>query len=343
MSDDSTLSEDVKESLNPTLSTDIEESLNQKSQSVVEWILLDGNRHVVAFAVLVLAFAALALIELAGDIAAGQNGPLYYLLSSLLGGNITLITVVVSINQLLLGREFKAPGELEAEIQNVIDYRNGVEQTADSIAPVEPLGFLRILFENTEMEARELRTNAERYDSDAFDEVDTLASSLIDHVDTVTSLLSNENDGTFDVLSTTLTTNYARQINFARRIRHTYGTDLSGPTRQTLDNLIDHLQRIDIARQYFKSVYLQQELSSLSRRLFYAGIPAEIVTAAALLSLSEPMGATVLTRHVPAMMLVVVTIGFLPLALLFAYILRIATVTQRTTAIIPFTTPEQEQ
>ncbi|WP_254612515.1 hypothetical protein [Haloterrigena gelatinilytica] len=37
-----------------------------------------------------------------------------------------------------------------------------------------------------------------------------------------------------------------------------------------------------------------------------------------------------------------VTIGVFPLALLFAYILRTATVTERTAAITPFTTPEQE-
>ena len=325
-----------------TLSADIENGLNRKRKSAKEWLLLDGDRQTVAGGVLAVTFVCLALVELAGDIAAGPDGPLYYLLSSLLGGNITLITVVVSINQLLLGREFHSPGELRTQIRNVIDYRGEVEDAADSVAPVEPLGFLRLLFENTEAEARELRADAERYDSDALDDVNSLVDELLDHVSTVTDLLSNEDKSTFDVLSTTLTTNYARQINYARRIRHTHD-QLSGPTQARLEDLIDRLQEIDIARQYFKSVYLQDELSSLSRRLLYAGVPAEIVTAAALLSLSEPPGATVLTRHTPLMVLVVVVVAFLPLALLFAYILRIATVTQRTSAIVPFTTPEQEQ
>ena len=330
MSDDSTLSDDIGD------------SLSRKRDDAKEWLLLDGDRHVVAAGVLAVAFGTVALVEIAGNIAAGTNGPLYYLLSSLLGGNITLITVVVSINQLLLGRELSTPGTLESQIQNVIDYRTEVEDAADSIAPVEPLGFLRLLFQNTEAEARELRANAERYNSDALDDVNTLVDDLLDHVGTVTDLLSEDDEATFSVLSTTLTTNYARQINSARRIRHGHA-QLAGPTRKTLENLIDRLQEIDVARQYFKNIYLQEELSSLSRRLLYAGIPAEIVTAAALLSLSEPPGATVLTRHTPVMMITVVTVGFLPLALLFAYILRIATVTQRTVATTPFTTPEQEQ
>ena len=37
--------------------------------------------------------------------------------SGLIDGNLTLITVVVSINQLLLGREFKSPGTLESQIE----------------------------------------------------------------------------------------------------------------------------------------------------------------------------------------------------------------------------------
>ena len=39
---------------------------------------------------------------------------------------------------------------------------------------------------------------------------------------------------------------------------------------------------------------------------------------------------------------VLVLVGLVPLAILFAFVLRIAVVTQRTTAITPFTTPERE-
>jgi hypothetical protein len=73
-------------------------------------------------------------------------------LSSLISGNLTLITVVVSINQLLLSREMSSPGELESQIQNVIEYRKDVEDHAGDIAPVKPLGFLELLFSNTRQE-----------------------------------------------------------------------------------------------------------------------------------------------------------------------------------------------
>ncbi|WP_327050629.1 hypothetical protein [Halomicrococcus gelatinilyticus] len=40
---------------------------------------------------------------------------------------------------------------------------------------------------------------------------------------------------------------------------------------------------------------------------------------------------------------VALTVGLLPLVILFSFIVRIATVTERTVATIPFTTPEPEQ
>ncbi|WP_227375100.1 hypothetical protein [Haladaptatus halobius] len=110
-----------------------------------------------------------------------------------------------------------------------------------------------------------------------------------------------------------------------------------------LGRLVDHLQRIDIARQYFKSIYLQSEHSSLSRVLFYAGIPAEAVSVAVLLTFTATAGSVLEPAHERLLLPIVVGIGFLPLAVLFAFILRTATVIQRTTATIPFTTMEQEE
>jgi len=94
-----------------------------------------------------------------------------------------------------------------------------------------------------------------------------------------------------------------------------------------------------MARQYFKSLYLQEELSSLSRVLLYAGFPAEVALVLALLGFTAAEG-TALTHYSNVLMPVVVGIAFLPLALLLAFIVRIATVTERTAATIPFTTPK---
>lgn len=316
--------------------------LSEKTTDFREWFLLDGNRLVIAGGVVVLMLGLLVAAEQLGWIPMADTQPAYYLLSSLIGGNITLITVVVSINQLLLSREMSSPGELESQIQNVIDYREGVEEHAGTIAPVHPLGFLELLFANTRREAQRIGgMTFGAVGEEVRTEVDDTVEALTDHVDHVESILDASETNTFKVLSVTLTTNYAHQINQIRRIRATDGDDLPETVMDALDNLIDHLQRVDIARQYFKSLYLQEELSSLSRVLLYAGFPAEMFLVVMLLGFTAE-GITPLTRYSTVLMPVTISVAFTPLALLFAFIVRIATVTERTAATIPFTTPKQE-
>lgn len=140
------------------------------SERVRDWFLLDGNRLAVAASVLTVIAAFFAVAGLLGWFPMRRIQPTYYVFSALISGNLTLVTVVVSINQLLLSRELKSPGELESQMENVIEYRKEVEDAAGEIAPVRPMGFLRLLFENTRREAQRtggLATYVNDADSDA--------------------------------------------------------------------------------------------------------------------------------------------------------------------------------
>jgi hypothetical protein len=96
----------TEESCRPT-------GLTGKAIDLREWFLLGGNRLVIAGGVVILIFGLLSVAEWTGLILLTETMPMFYLFSSLIGGNPTLITVVVSINQLLLSREFSSPGELQ--------------------------------------------------------------------------------------------------------------------------------------------------------------------------------------------------------------------------------------
>jgi len=312
-------------------------------ERVRDWLLLDGNRLVVAGLVLAGVLAALVAIEAAGLVPLRSVQPVYYVFSALVGGNITLITVVVSLNQLLLSQEFQTPGQLRSQIADIAEYRREVEEAAGEVAPVKPMGFLKLLLENTRREAQRLGgLSFGAVDDEVGDRIDDLVEALTAQMDAVDRLLDEPDASTFEVLSVTLTTNYAEQIREIRRIRRTYGEELPDGVAGALDGLVDRLRHVDIARQYFKSVYLQQELSSLSRVLLYAGIPAELVGVVFLLWLTAGSGPEML-RTVRLLLPAAITVGFLPLALLVSFILRTATVTQRTAATLPFTTPEQER
>lgn len=310
----------------------------------IDWLLLDGDRLHIAVVGSMIPLVAFALLELVGVVPLQRSGGLSYLFGGFVSGNLTLVTVVVSINQLLLSQELQTPGELRSQIERVIEYRNEVEDAAGRIAPVEPLAFLRLLVENTRQEAQRLGgLSFDGIPQAAHEEIDDLVDNVTEHMDHVDDLLQRSGTGTFDVLSVTLTTNYARQINRIRQLRSAHGEELPDVVMDSIDRLVDRFQDVDVARQYFKSIYLQDELSSLSRVLLYAGGLAEVVAGAVLLSFTASSGSPLPRPALLVVLPVAVAVCFLPLALLASFVLRIATVTKRTVATLPFTTPEQEK
>ena len=309
-----------------------------------EWLVFDGDRLAVAGVVIVGLLAWFVAIDLLGFVPLTDIQALFYAYGGLISGNLTLVTVVVSINQLLLSRELESPGDLRTDIEQVIDYRRGVEEAAGTVAPAHPMGFLRILVENTREEAQDVGGLATSTTTqEAHDAIDEFVTGLTEHFDQLDELLQRSGTGTFGMLSATLTTNYAQEINRIRQLRAEYDDELDEQTHERMERLVEHLEEIDVARQYFKSIYLQQELSALSRILLYAGLPAEVIAVTMLLALSAEPGASILFGYLHAAIPVTLAVAFLPLALLVSFILRTATVTQRTAATVPFTTPEQEE
>ena len=312
-------------------------------QRVKMWLLLDGPRMAVAGVAAVAIFVFVLAVSVSRFSPLGSQQPLYYAFSGLVSGNLTVITVVVAINQLVLSREMWTPKKLQSEVDGMVDYRQRIEDVADQVAPVEPLGFLRLVFETTRQQAQQLGgLSVAEADDEIADEVDEVVTTITREADEVDSLLQEGNVGTFRVLSTTLSTNFAREINQLRRIKFDHSDELPADTTEFIDELVQRLQDIDVARQYFKTVYLQQELASLSRLLFYTGLPSVTIVAASLLIFTDPGGTSVTETTLTVVIPLVVTIGLFPLTVLFAYILRTATVARRTAAIIPFTAPSQE-
>jgi hypothetical protein len=133
--------------------------------------------------------------------------------------------------------------------------------------------------------------------------------------------------------------NDAWQRQAARQLQYEYQTrtDHSG---EVFDEIIEILQYFSIARQYFKSIYIEQGLARLSQRLFIIGIPA--LTVAFLVVLFYANEPTPVLTGFPLIVFISLagTIALTPLAVLFAYVLRITTILIRTPSIEPFLTEE---
>lgn len=324
-------------------SSDDDTGFGRLTDGFTDWFLLDGNRGTVAALTALALFAFLAAVSLSKFTPLRKSQPLFYVFSGMLSGNLTVITVVVSINQLLLSRELRTPSQLRSQIDGVIEYRRDVEASAGTLAPVEPQGFLRLLYENTRKTAQQLGGLAlSEADPTVYEEVDDVVTRLTEHADHVDKLLQERDTSTFDVLSVTLSTNYARDIHQLRRIRSRHGGELPEDVDDSITTLVDQLRNIDIARQYLKTIYLQEELASVSRILFYVGLPSIAIVATGLYLFTASAGASVSRSTLSVVLPAITTVGLVPLVTLFAFVVRIATVTQRTVATIPFTTPNEE-
>jgi hypothetical protein len=319
--------------------------LDSVLENPFEWLFLLEKRTVIAGALLSAFLIFFLSLELFIGMADEQMVPLFYLFSALIGGNLTLITIVLSINQLVISQHLNSPGGLREEIEGVNEYREAVEETlTESVAPVTPSDFLEMLLDSAQ---QSVESADEQSDEVADDEAAEQLSAFLDdteqNIGHARRVLQRSDVGLFNALSVTLKTNYSQEIYRIRDIQTTYGDALSEELDDLLDDLVVRIQQLDVARQYFKTLYLQDELASLSRILLYVGIPAEL-TALTMLLVFAASTQPILTPSMLAVVVpVAITIAAAPLAVLFAFVLRISVVAQRTAAITPFTTASQEQ
>ncbi len=321
---------------------DLRRELGLLEYRPVEWFLLSGNRLVVSGVLLVVVGAVVLATVLSGAAPLTETDPILFVLFALVGGNFTLVAIVVSISQFVLSRHLESPGEIRDRLSEVVGYRQAVgEVTRERVIPVTPTAFFLLLFRSIERDAAELDADSWPTRDDHLDEaVHDLMADMSVHAREVIDLLEDSAGGTHNALFASLNTNYSRYFAEAYRIRAAYGEDLPETVEETLTGLERHVEQIDVARRYFKTVFIQSELSSLTRLLLYIGPPVQIVSVVLMLLFTAP-GEVWLPEPVLAVVIpVVVTAGFAPFALLTAYILRLATVVERTALMYPFTPDE---
>lgn len=312
--------------------------------SPIRWLFIDGHRLVVAGVLLLVTYLVLLVANaVIGPIAQEETSPIFYLFSALVGGNFTLVTIVISVSQLVISRQLGTPGQIRSQIQATNSFREDIEESSGvDVAPVTPTEFLHLLLQSAAEQTRVLTDAADGREGEAWDELTDAVDQLAGHVGRVESELRESGVSIVSALAVTLDTNYSSDIYELRRLRVSHAEEYSEEALECLDLLVARLQQIDVGRQYIKTLYMQDELSELSRALLYVGVPALLASAFMLRAFAvgfEALPADVLFTWVP----VATTISLAPLLVLFAYILRVTTVARRTIAITPFTMAMRER
>ena len=306
------------------------------------WLFYEADRRFVAVVIgLTFYCSLLAVGALAPNVTAvlRSGDPVETTFQALVGAVVTGVTLIVTLNQLVLSQEFGTLDDEYDRYEQTIDVRERIgDHIEPDVTPADPSAFLASIVAATAADARALAATVDD-EGAAGDAVAELVEDVRSNAATVTEQLDSAEFGTFDVLSAALDYNYSQKVFEARRTRTSYGDVLSAESRDRFDELIETLELFAPAREHIKVLYMQWELVDLSRYVIASAVPALVVSVSMLLfyDVGTP-GGTVL--GIPMAVVIVcaaVIVALSPFLILLSYVLRIASVTKRTLAIGPFT------
>jgi hypothetical protein len=304
-----------------------------------EWLFLEGSRLVVAIGIIAVFVGVLGTFVSSDMIAVGADSSVASVFASgIVSGVVTLVTIAVSINQLVLSRMFGSPGKLRDRLEASRDLRERVERLAGQpSSPNDPAAFLSLLATTLSERATAALSTVEQTAADSPAEVTDALTDLAEYGRSINTQIE---DGTpiIDILGVTAGPEYAINITAVQHLRNEYGESFSANTRAELEAVDELLESVAVVRQFYKTLALQQDLAILSRHLIYSGLTALLVSISMALVYRTD---TVMLSPSALAVLVPIAVGVVvaPLALFGAYIIRAATVAYRTVSIGPFIPP----
>jgi len=304
-----------------------------------EWVLLTGDRVLVATLGFLPLVAALAAVVLSGLAPFQKETPVLFLLFALIGANFTLIAIVTSLSQFVLGRRLESPGEIRQKMDETIDYREEVARTAgERVVPVQPDMFFLLLYREARMELDVLEdVQLEGRTKLAREELSNLLADLGEHCEYVIDVLTSPSSGTKQALFVSLSADYESAVHRVWNLQWGWADEYTEEAAEPLGRLAGTLQHIEVATRLFKTVFIESEIAELSRYLLYAGLPVQIMALALTLvyttpGAAPPLPVAVLRVVVPG----VIAAGFVPFLLLGSYVIRLTVVANRTADTFPF-------
>ncbi|WP_122088836.1 hypothetical protein [Halalkalicoccus subterraneus] len=302
---------------------------------LLRWVLLDANRFLIAAGILAVSGIVLAVLTATDVIAFTNENSINRLANGMVAGTFSVVTIVITINQLILSRQFAAASQLRERLDGVMELREDIARKADVHAsPAEPTALLEVVMSAVEDRAIRLgETVAE--DNEREREISEYARTVAETAGEARDRLDDADFGTFRAVSLTIDYDDSQQIYAGRYLQNEHAEGIDEESDEALTDLIETLQLFNVARSHFKTTYMERELSRLSRLITYLGIPAVLAALSTGLLYGESGGLTISPEIAPQVIIPLILVVLSPLALLSAFVLRSATVTRRTASIGP--------
>jgi len=307
------------------------------------WFFLEADRWLVTAILVAIVFTTLlgvGYLYPTAENAIRTGDSVDTLFQGLLTGTITGVTLVLTLNQLVLSQELGAVKDQRERMEGAMKFRQDVADVIQTpVSPSRPAQFLRALVQVSGERAEELRDSVSDTTNETLEtEVEEFTDSLVKNADRVSEGLDDARFGGFDVISSALNFNYSWKIFTGQRIHERYHDTLDESGVEALERLLDVLQLFGPAREHFKTLYFQWDLINLSRRILAASIPALVVSSCMILFFNDGTYSVVIfdVGTLVFVMAAAATISLTPFLVLLAYVVRIATITKQTLSIGPF-------
>lgn len=313
------------------------------------WLLIEGNRLVVTVLLSLLVFGfTLGLgivwpIEIEALLT--ETDTVENVLIALLSGIILLVSIVVSINSISLSFDISSIGAQQEQIEAVMDFRREIGRLTDADKrPSDPSTFIASMAVLLENRAACLPERMEGHTQAFRSDVEATVEELIADVDGIAA--TDLDEGELPFLWKGLEFEYGKHIDNIRMLQDTYPDEIDESFQGDLEELITALKLFATGREYFKTLFYNEEVSRLSRTLLIVSLPAILVTAGATLAIGQVLLPTGWIGGLPprlTFIAIVLTIALVPFIVLTAYMLRITTVAIRTATGGPFWLKQQSR
>lgn len=316
--------------------------------NIVRWILLEANRNAVTVALLTFVFVSLVTVgslwtfEMANILT--ETPAIQTILNTLLSGIILLVSIVISINSIVLSHDITSVGTQESRLEATMEFRKEIAQvTKGDESPTDPSSFLDLMatvIANRAEAVEEAIEDGEGIDDAFADEALHFAARVADTANSVDRMFPGRiNGGEFGVLWVGLEIDYGEHMSYSYHIQANFTDAISDEVHERLEELSRALQLFTTGKEYFKTLYYNQEVSQLSRTLLVVSLPAILVNASAILAINAEILPDFWVFGLPPLLIsvsAVFTVSLLPYIVLTSYMLRLATVAKRTTITGPF-------
>jgi hypothetical protein len=317
------------------------------SSRLRKWVLLDGNRWLLVTLLAGFLFVSvLGLGVLDGGFreSVAAKDPIETVFAALATGIVTGVTLVVTIDQLVLSRQLAPLAEQREQLENSLQFRRETEKLVEDTTPAAPGAFIGALVETTDRRASALRDAVDG----AGGEFEVAIERFVAGHERDSAAVSDRRDARylrFGALRAALEYDYAYRVHEARRIRQEFEAEMSDDQQAALEELIDALRLLGPAREHIRGLYFQAELVKLSRVILTAAVPALGISLAAvfLLDAGDVPGATLGVDHLLLTATAGATVAVVPFLILVSYVLRIVTITEQTLTTGEFVLREEEQ